>query len=58
MQETELGEQVAKAVQEKAEEVNQFVEFINGKIPAMFDFDCRSYIFYRFQSDYDYSKTF
>lgn len=38
MQETELGEQVAKAVQEKAEEVNQFVEFINGKIPAMLDF--------------------
>lgn len=38
MQETEIGEQVAKAVQEKAEEVNQFVEFINGKIPAMLDF--------------------
>lgn len=38
MQETELGEQVAKAVQEKAEEVNQFMEFINGKIPAMLDF--------------------
>lgn len=38
MQETELGEQVAKAVQEKADEVNRFVEFINGKIPAMLDF--------------------
>jgi len=38
MQETELGEQVAKAVQEKAQEVNQLMEFINGKIPALLDF--------------------
>lgn len=38
MQETELGEQVAKAVQEKAEEVNHFMEFVNGKIPDLLDF--------------------
>lgn len=38
MKETELGEQVAKVVQEKAEEVNRFVAFFNGKIPALLDF--------------------
>lgn len=38
MQETELGEQVAKAVQEKAEEVNHFMEFVNDKIPDLLDF--------------------
>lgn len=39
MQETEqLGEQVVQAVQEKAQEVNQFVSFINGKIPDMLAF--------------------
>ncbi len=38
MQETELGEQVAKVVQEKAEEANQMMTYINGKIPAFLDF--------------------
>ena len=38
MKETELGEQVVKVVQEKAEEVNRFVAFFNGKIPALLDF--------------------
>lgn len=38
MQETELGEQVAKVVQEKAEEANRMLSYINGKIPALLDF--------------------
>lgn len=38
MQETELGEQVAKVVQEKAEEANRMMSYINGKIPALLDF--------------------
>ncbi|MEY8426558.1 mechanosensitive ion channel family protein [Lachnospiraceae bacterium 46-15] len=38
MQETELGEQVAKVVQEKAEEANRMMSYINGKIPSLLDF--------------------
>ena len=35
---TELGDQVIKTVQDKAQEVNQFVEYFNNKIPKMLDF--------------------
>jgi small conductance mechanosensitive channel len=38
MQETEIGEQVARAVQEKADEMNRIVSFFNGKIPDIVDF--------------------
>lgn len=38
MLETELGEQVAQAVQERADEVNQFVEYFNKQLPSLLDF--------------------
>ncbi len=38
MQETELGEQVAQAVQERADEVNRFVEYFNKQLPSLLDF--------------------
>ena len=44
MQETELGEQVAKVVQEKAEEANRMLSYINGKIPALLDFGLKLFV--------------
>lgn len=38
MLETELGEQVAQAVQERADEVNRFVEYFNKQLPSLLDF--------------------
>ncbi len=40
-QQTELGGQVVKAVQEQAEEVNKVLEFFNSKMPSMLEFGLR-----------------